>query len=126
MPNPATTADIESRWRPLTDGEVVVAPTRLDDAWRMLKREVPGIEARFAAEDDLQADAVQVLAEAVIRALQSNVNGFRKGTISVDDATRTWELDESVRYGIYFPTEDILRLSGGTTGVQRAYSVMPS
>jgi hypothetical protein len=126
MPNPASTVDIESRWRPLTTAEGIVAGTRLDDAWRMLKRQVPGIEDRFVTEADLQDDAVQVLAEAVIRVLQSNTNGYRKGAISVDDATRSWELDESVRAGLYFPDEDIVRLTGGPTGVRRAFSVMPS
>lgn len=128
MANPASTADIESRWRSLTAAELPVAETRLEDAWRKLRRDVAGIEARFLAEDDLEADAVQVLADAVIRVLQANErNGLRRGSVTIDDRSRSWEVDESVRADLYFTEAELASLIPASgESKPRAYSVMPS
>lgn len=128
MPNPATTADIEARWRSLTDAETIVAQTRLDDAWRKLKRDIPDLESRMADDEDLTADVVRVLADAVIRVLQSNAHdGQRKGSVSVDDGSVAgWELDQSVRAGLYFTDDEYADLSAtGRRKRARALSVMP-
>ena len=129
MTSPATTADIESRWRPLATAEFSIAETRLGDAWRKLKRDVPTLEVRMATDADLNADAVRVLADAVIRVLQSNERGgLRKGSVGVDDASRSWELDDSVRQALYFTADEIADLSPGDpgSGPRRAFSLMPS
>ena len=125
MANPATTADIESRWRPLTSAEELVAGTRLDDAWRLLKRLVPDLETRMATDDDLEADAIQALSEAVIRLLR-NPEGIRRGSIQVDDASRSFEYGSSDTDSLYFTDEQITALSGATVTTRaRAYSVTP-
>ncbi len=128
MANPATTADIVSRWRPLTTAETTVATTRLEDAWRKLKKDIPDLESRMVGNADLTADTVRVLADSVIRVLQSlERGGLRKGSVGVDDASRSWELDDSVRAALYFTDEEIADLS--TTGRRkraRAFSVQPS
>lgn len=128
MANPATTGDIESRWRPLTSAEETVAGTRLDDAWRKLKKDIPDLEARMDADADLTADAIRVLADSVIRVLQSlERNGLRKGSVGVDDGSASWELDASIQASIYFTDDEIADLS--TTGRRRrarAFSVQPS
>jgi hypothetical protein len=128
MANPAVTDDIESRWRPLTSAELVVAQTRLDDAWRKLKKDVPDLETRMVGNDDLTADAIRVLADSVIRVMQSAArNGLRKGAVGVDDGSTSWELDASIQTGLYFTDDEIADLS--TTGRRkraRAYSVQPS
>lgn len=128
MANPATTADIESRWRSLSTAEETVAATRLDDAWRKLKKDVPDLEARMATDDDLAADAVRVLADSVIRVLQSiSRNGLRKGSIGVDDGSTSWELDASIQTGLYFTDDEIADLSStGRRTRARAFSVQPS
>lgn len=128
MSNPAQLTDVEDRWRPLTTSETTVATTRLDDAWRKLQRDVPDIEARFATEPNLQSDAIQVLADSVIRVLQAlERGGIRKGSIGVDDATRSWELDASISGSLYFTDDELAGLMpGGGDDRARAYSVMPS
>ena len=128
MTNPAQTEDIESRWRTLTTAETPIAQTRLDDAWRKLRRDVPGIEARFATEGELQEDAVQVLADAVIRVLQANErNGDRRGSVTIDDSTRSWERDDSVRSDLYFTEAELASVRAPAEEFRpRAFSVQPS
>ena len=128
MTNPATTADIESRWRPLTPAEATVATTRLDDAWRKLKRDLPTLESRMVGNADLEADTVRVLADAVIRVLQANArNGLRKGAVAVDDGSTSWELDATFRADLYFTDEEYADLSDtGRPRRARAFSVQPS
>lgn len=128
MANPATPADIVSRWRPLTSTEQPVALTRLDDAWRKLKRDVDNLELRMAGDEDLTADVKRVLADAVIRVLQGlERNGLRKGAVGIDDATSSWEVDAAIRYGLYFTDEELADLSEtGRRRRPRAFSVMPS
>lgn len=128
MPNPATTADIEARWRSLTDAETTIAETRLEDAWRKLKKDVPTLESRMIGDDDLTADVVRVLADAVIRLLQSNERGgLKRGTVAVDDGSTTWEADDYARSALYFTESELGDLTPtGKTGRARAFSVMPS
>lgn len=130
MTNPATTGDIESRWRPLTPSETIVADTRLEDAWRKLRRDIPDLEARIDADasGDLTAETVRVLADAVIRVLLAAArNGLRKGSVGVDDGTASWELDASVQASLYFTDDEIADLSvTGRRRSVRAYSVQPS
>lgn len=123
-----STFDIENRWRPLTDAEKIVGETRLEDAWRKLKREVSTLELRMADDADLTADVVRVLADSVIRVLQSNArNGLRKGAVGVDDGTASWELDASIQGGLYFTDDELADLSPtGRRKKPRAFSVMPS
>lgn len=128
MPNPATTADIEARWRSLTDAETTIATTRLEDAWRKLKKDIPSLEARMVDDDDLTADVVRVLSDAVIRLLQANERGgLKRGTVQVDDGSTTWEADDYARAALYFTESELGDLSPtGKTGRARAFSVMPS
>lgn len=127
MPNPADTGDIEARWRPLTSDEETVAETRLDDAWRKLKKDISGLEDRMESDADLTADVIRVLADSVIRVLQANSrNGLRKGTVSVDDGTASWELDGSFQAALYFTDDELSDLStSGRRRGPRAYSVQP-
>lgn len=128
MPNPATTADIEARWRSLTDAETTIATTRLEDAWRKLKKDIPTLEARMVDDEDLTADVVRVLSDAVIRLLQSNERGgLKRGTVQVDDGSTTWEADDYARSALYFTESELGDLTPtGKTGRTRAFSVMPS
>lgn len=128
MTNPATTGDIVSRWRSLTAAETTVGTTRLEDAWRKLKKDIPDLESRMVNNADLTADTVRVLADAVIRVLQSIArNGLRKGSVGVDDGSASWELDSSIQTSLYFTDDEYADLSAtGRRKRARAYSVMPS
>lgn len=135
MTNPAMFGDIESRWRPLTPAEQTIAETRLEDAWRKLKRDVrklnpdaPDLESRFAIEEDLEAEAVKVLADSVARLLR-NADTARKGSVTLDDRSRSWEYDEDYSSSqLYFTDDELAGLAPVTGGRDRprAFSVMPS
>lgn len=128
MANPATTADIVSRWRPLTSAEQTVATTRLDDAWRKLKRDLPDLEPRMVGDTDLTDEVKRVLADAVIRLLQSAIRGgLRKGSVGVDDGSTSWELDSSIRSDLYFTDDEYADLSSlGKRRPARAFSIQPT
>ena len=128
MTSPATTADIVSRWRPLTTQESTVATTRLEDAWRKLKRDLPTLEARMVGNADLTAETVRVLADAVTRILVSLERGrLRKGSVGIDDGSASWELDASIRADLYFTDEELADLSEtGKRKPVRVFSVQPS
>lgn len=120
MPNPATTQDVVNRWRPLSDTEVVNAQTFLDDAWRMLKRGRDDLAPRMADDEELTAEVVRILSQAVVRVLK-NPDGKRQEAI--DDYS--WTRDQAVSAGLLYFTDDELRAiedeETSTTG--RAYSI---
>jgi hypothetical protein len=128
---PASTVDIELRWRPLSTTEALVASTRLGDAWRMLKRLVPDLESRLAAgtNTDLSDDVVQVLSDSVIRLLRlGDFAGIKRATVALDDASRSVEFsDEGAGGELYFTDAELESVSSPTETYRgRAYSVIPS
>lgn len=125
MPNPATVADIVSRWRPLSAQETTNAQTFLDDAWVMLKRHFTrvgvDIEAEIAADADLEAAVVRVLCTAVLRVMK-NPDGKRQE--SIDDYS--WTRDEAASAGLlYFSDDELDDLVAGSGVKGRAYMIDP-
>ena len=125
MANPATTADITSRWRPLSTQETTNANTFLADAWVMLKRrmavESVDIEAKIATDADLKADVVRVLATAVLRVMK-NPDG--KSREAIDDYS--WSRDEAVSAGLlYFTDDELDGLIPGAGEKGRAFMIDP-
>lgn len=126
MANPATTADLVSRWRTLTTQETTNGTTFLADAWRMLKRhyvrEGQDLDALVLANvDDFTGEVVRVLATAVLRVMR-NPDGKRQE--SIDDYS--WTRDESVSSGLlYFTDDELDGLVPGTGVVGRAYMIDP-
>jgi hypothetical protein len=128
MASPALTGDIESRWRTLTEAETAVAETRLEDAWRRLKRLVPDLETRMVGDEDLSADVVQVLSDSVIRLLRvGDFAGYKRAAISIDDASESYELSDGASSGgLYFTEDELEAVSAPATSFKvRAYSVIP-
>jgi hypothetical protein len=102
MANPATTADLAARWRPLTAAETTVGTTLLADAYGMLVRRVPNLDARVTANaDGFAAVVVRVLATAVLRVMK-NPDGKRSE--SIDDYT--WQRDQAISAGVLYFTDD--------------------
>jgi hypothetical protein len=118
--NPAVTADLESRWRTLSDQEIVNGETFLDDAWRILRRRISTLEADIAADTtgDLRAEAIRVMATAVLRVMK-NPDGKRQE--SIDDYA--WTRDQAVSAGLlYFSDDELNGLIVGGGGPSGAFS----
>lgn len=124
MANPATTADIESRWRPLSAQETINGQTFLDDAWRMLKRHLATLGVDIDAEmtdADFTAEVVRVLATAALRVMK-NPDGKRRE--SIDDYS--WERDQAVSAGLlYLDDDDLDALVPGSGVKGRAFTIDP-
>jgi hypothetical protein len=86
VPNPVVTADIEARFRTLTDAEENTAQALIDDAWAVLLMMVPDIEDRMTAGTTSTEAVVFVMSAMVLRVLR-NPNGVRSW--SVDDYSET-------------------------------------
>ena len=124
MTNPATTEDLESRWRPLSAQEAINGQTFLDDAWRMLRRRFTDLAADVLADADLSAEVVRVMATAVLRVMK-NPDGIRQE--SIDDYS--WSRDQAVSAGLlYFTDDEIDAISStpDTRGPVFSFSLLPA
>lgn len=120
MDNPAQVSDLTARgWT----GDTNVGKTRLDEAWRALRREVPGLEAAIAAETITEADVIDVLCAAVLRILR-NPEGLEQESGQIDDYTESWRRADATM-DLYFTSAELRRLSppdpfvGGWSGSVR-------
>ena len=121
MTNPATTADLEARWRPLSAQEATNGTTFLADAWRMLRRRITTLEDDIAADatGDLEAVVVRVMATAVLRVMK-NPEGKRQE--SIDDYS--WTRDQAVSAGLlYFADDELNDLIVDGSGPSGAFSI---
>lgn len=125
MSNPAAPSDVVDRWRPLSDQEQINAGTFLDDAWRMLKRQLTSqgydIEALMTDDPEVVSEVVRVLASAVLRVMK-NPDGKRQEAI--DDYS--WTRDQAVSSGLlYFTDDETSSLIPGVSGGRRAFMIDP-
>jgi len=87
--NPATTADIEARWRPLTAQEETVAAALVGDAWLLLKRADSTIETRLDAEPaTLDAELVKIVIVEMVKRVLRNPDGITQESIQDYSYTR--------------------------------------
>jgi hypothetical protein len=80
MANPATVADIEARWRPLTAQETTNAEAFLDDAWAELLSRRPNLEDDLTDATVSEANAIRVITAMVLRILR-NPGGYDQEAI---------------------------------------------
>lgn len=116
MANPATTADIEARWRPLATQETTNADALLTDAWALLLARRPTLEADIAAETVSEANVVRVVVAMVLRVLR-NPDG--KLEEKIDDYS--YRRDSATSTGGLYLTDD--ELADITPGRRRRSSV---
>jgi len=119
--NPATTSDLASRWRPLSDAEEIVGSTLLADAWGILKDRIGGLDDLVADDADYAAKVVRIEANAVLRVLKNPEGLVRE---SIDDYSS--ERNGTIHSGeLYITDAELDELSPGS-GVQgRAFSLDP-
>ena len=116
MANPATTADIEARWRPLSAQETTNAEALLDDAWALLIARRPTLDADIAAETVSEANVIRVVVAMVLRVLR-NPDG--KLEEKIDDYS--YRRDSATSTGGLYVTSD--ELADLTPGRRRQRSV---
>lgn len=125
MGNPATVADIETRWRLLSDQETTNATAFLGDAWVMLKRQMTrlgvDIDTEIAGDADLSADTARVIATAVIRVLK-NPDG--KKSEKVDDYSYDL-VDDAAAGELMFTDAELDSLIPGSGEKGRVFMVDP-
>jgi len=118
--NPVTVDDVAQRWRPLTQPEVVVAGTKIADAWAVLQIRVPGVSDRLDA-GTLDPGLVRlVIAEAVIAVMQ-NPEGY------VEEAIDDWRgrRDKAPAGSRIHFSDDALALLADGSPSPRAFSIAP-
>lgn len=116
MPNPATTSDIETRWRPLTAQETTNATAFLNDAWAILIARRPTLEADMTAGTVSSANVTRVVVAMVLRVLR-NPDG--KLEESIDDYS--YRRDSAMSTGGLYVSPD--ELADLTPGRKRQSSV---
>ena len=88
MPIPASTTDIEARWRPLSEQETVNADAWLTDAYAILLDRRPTLEADVTAGTVSEGNVRRVLCQMVLRVLK-NPDGYSQEAIDDWSGTRT-------------------------------------
>lgn len=117
MPNPATVADIEARWRPLSAQETTNATAYLADAWWMLTARLPQLEANLTAGTVAEQNVIRVVCAMVIRVMRNPDGKIQE---AIDDYS--YRRAELVSSGALTVTDDELAdLSPG--GASRVRSV---
>ena len=91
MANPATIADIEARWRPLTEQETTNATAFLEDAWWLILGRLPLIEDYIDAGTVSEGNVKRVVV-AMVRRMLRNPEGNRVVEESIDDYRQRREL----------------------------------
>lgn len=108
MQNPAIVADLEARFRPLSDTERDNAQALLDDAWAILLSHRPTLEA---PTPPVSSDLVRAVVSAMVLRVLRNPEGIRQW--SVDDASFTRDNALSAG-GLYVSDEELSLLNGGS------------
>lgn len=118
--NPATIADIEARWRPLSAPEQTVAATLLDDAWLILIQRLPSIPERIDNGTLNPELVISVLCAMVLRVLR-NPEGKRQE--SIDDYS--YMRDNAVAAGMLYVSDDELGLLDPSGASAVAFTIRP-
>ena len=106
MDNPAQSSDLAARgW----EGDLEVARTWLDVAWRALRREVPSLEASITSGSLDAADAGDVVSAAALRVLR-NPEGFKQRSGAIDDYQESGTYSDATQ-DVYFTAAELRRLT---------------
>ena len=122
MANPATVADIETRWRPLSAEEIVVAATLLDDAWSILQNRSTTIVTRLAATPvGVDINLVKMVLTAMVLRVLRNPEG--KTQESIEDYS--YSVNDRVAAGWLYVSADELTQLAPTASSNTAFTITP-
>jgi hypothetical protein len=122
VPNPVIVADLEARFRPLTDVETSNAQALLDDTWEELLARVPSLDQRVTDGRTSVGLVIRVVSAMALRVLR-NPEAIKQW--SVDDAAFT--RDSLVSSGLLYANSDEIDLLSGRASAARrgAFSITP-
>lgn len=127
----ADPSDVEDIWRPLSDAETVLVASRIMQASRMVRREVPlvgglTVDQRITAGTLTAGDVKDVVAEMVLRVM-SIPQYVRQESVTVDDGSRSRTYDASVSGagGMFITDKELRSLSGRRGTRQKAFTIYP-
>jgi hypothetical protein len=110
----ATVADLEARWRPLTEAEAAKAAVLLDDASSKIRTTIKGIDQRLDADDDLRRNATRIVCAMVQRAMDAPDDAVGIATVqeSVGPFSRSFNYANPMG-DLYLRKEERRDLGGG-------------
>jgi hypothetical protein len=126
MTGPAIQDDLSIRsLRVLTERDLVVGATMLEDAWGILTSRISGLQSRVDAyprDEALRALVVQVQCAMVLRVLYNPT-----GMLSETQDDYSYRLDSAVSTGaLYVSDAEIDLLSAGDAVSQGAFTIKPA
>ena len=113
MTNPVTPTDVESRWRPLSATETVVASALLDDAWSLINRRIPTLTASLDDNRIPLSELVRVECAMVLRVLR-NPDGLVQENVD-DYMLRRSTAAESGELRLTVDEQEALTYQSGTS-----------
>lgn len=115
----ATSDDVAASWRPLTSAEEDVAETFLEWTSARMRKRVPALDSRIAADEDDLALLATAVAVGIVRRALINPEGWREEAI--DDYRRV--RDAAVSSGALYVTADDVADLMPAAALMGAYSV---
>src|SRR6476660_9490005 len=121
----ATAGDVEAIWRTLTDQDTVRVLARIEQASRMVREQVPDVDARIAAGTLNPATVRDVVVDMVERVVATD-RFVRQGSVAVDDGSESRTYVSSVADGeLFISPAQLLRLQGRSVARSRAFTIYP-
>jgi hypothetical protein len=117
---PASIPDLEARFRPLSAAESAVADALLQDAWAIMRAQVPSLESRLLG-GSLDLFAVVAVQTAMVLRVLRNPNGVRQWSVDDYSETRDTALSSGALY--LDPAEADLLAGRASSSLPRAASV---
>ena len=106
----ASTADLEARWRPLSEAERVPAATLLGAASRLVRSRVPDIDARVAAATLDPLLVADVVCDIVRRALTTRFAGTEQTSVTIGGVSQSATYSNP-QANLYVTRDELARLS---------------
>jgi hypothetical protein len=107
----ATTGDLEARWRPLTDAELIPAATLLGAASRLVLARVPDLDERIAAGTLDPLLVTDVVCDIVRRALTVRFTGAESTSVAVGQVSQSTTYSNP-QANLYLTSDELIRLAG--------------